>query len=77
MGKTFEEKLTESLQEVGSWLIEHAGEIASPIPYRKGLNIWINYDWENITPEIQVENEYLCVAAAEKLHQRDGEDQKL
>lgn len=72
--KTFEQKLTESIKEVGLWLVDNAPEIASPIPARTGVQIRIDYNWEEISPEIQIENRYLCPPATEKLNQNnDGQ----
>lgn len=69
----FNEKLTKTIQDVGQELIDNAEEIAGTISLLTRMTITIDFDpaFNMLSPTIEVNKEYLCKRAIDRLGQNE------
>ena len=69
----FRTLLSNSIREAGRWITENADDIAGATDLRTHLSITIDYQWDNISPEITIERSHHCSEASKALIGADDE----
>lgn len=65
----FHQKLAQAIRDVGQELIDQAEDISGTNPMLSNLTITIHFDpeWNMLNPMIDVDKEYLCRRAVDRL----------
>ena len=71
----FNQKLAQAIRDAGQELIDQADDISGTNPMLSSLTITIYFDpeWNMLNPTIDVDKEYLCRRAVDRLRGENDE----
>lgn len=69
----FKTLLSSSIREAGLWIAENADDIAGTTDLRRYLRITVDYQWDELAPQITIERGHHCEKASKALIGADDE----